>query len=79
MAEMETRLAGKIETCVGELRKEMASKRDARQQLQERILQLEAKHVNTNMRFAMRGRRQINDCDWRFRGGCPGRCRTDRA
>lgn len=48
MAEMETMLAGKIEASVGELRQEIASERDARQHLEERIRQLEAKH-NTNM------------------------------
>ena len=49
MAEMETMVTDKIEASVGELRKEMASERDARQQLEERIQQLETKHVNTNM------------------------------
>ena len=49
MAEMETMVANKIEASVGELRKEIESERDARQQLEERIQQLETKHVNTNM------------------------------
>eukprot|EP00434_Breviolum_minutum_P031768 symbB.v1.2.028095.t1/scaffold2943.1/size66754/1 len=49
MTEMETMLAGKIDASVGELRKEIASERDARQHLEERILCLEAKHMNTNM------------------------------
>ena len=49
MAEMETMLAGKIDASVGELRKEIASERDARQHLEERISRLEAKHMNTNM------------------------------
>ena len=43
MAEMETMLAGKIDTSVGELRKKIASERDARQQLEERILHFQAK------------------------------------
>ena len=49
MAEMETMLASKIENSVGELRKEIASERDARQHLEERISHLEAKHLNPNM------------------------------
>ena len=42
MAEMETMLASKIENSVGELRKEIASERDARQHVEERISHLEA-------------------------------------
>ena len=49
MAEMETILASKIENSVGELRKEIASERDARQHLEERISHLEQKHLNPNM------------------------------
>ena len=49
MAEMETMLAGKIDASVGELRKEIASERDARQHLEERISRLEAKQMDTNM------------------------------
>ena len=46
---METMLATKVENSVGELRKEIASERDARQHLEERISHLEAKHLNPNM------------------------------
>ena len=49
MAEMETILASKIENSVGELRKEIASERDARQHLEERISHLEQKHLIPNM------------------------------
>ena len=49
MAEIKTMVEYKIEASVGELWKEMASERDARQQMEERIQQLETKHVNTNM------------------------------
>ena len=41
--------ASKIENSVGELRKEIASERDARQHLEERISHLEQKHLNPNM------------------------------
>ena len=50
---METMFPDKIEVFVGEARKEMSSERDARQQLEERILQLEAKHVTRTWRFPM--------------------------
>ena len=49
MAEMETMLAGKIESSVDELRKEIACERDARQHLEQRIAHLEVKHLNSNM------------------------------
>ena len=49
MAEMETMLAGKIESSVDELRKEFACERDARQHLEQRIAHLEVKHLNSNM------------------------------
>ena len=49
MAEMETMSAGKIESSVGELRKQIASERDARQHLDERISHLEVQHLDSNM------------------------------
>ena len=49
MAAMETMLASKIERSVGELRKEIASERNARQHLEGRISHLEAKNFNSNM------------------------------
>ena len=49
MAEMEQMLAGKIESSVDELRKEIACERDARQHLEQRIAHLEVKHLNSNM------------------------------
>ena len=53
MAEMETMLAGKIESSVDEFRKEIASERDARQHLEQRIAHLEVKHLDSNMLIPM--------------------------